>query len=466
MASLVAARAVVPTSMSLASPSSVRSNVALSRPRRLLDSRAFAVGFPCQLRKSVKKCMPAQCAVLGKDLSGVTFDVDAARLWLSEEIDRVSSVDKKLGDGLILTRGTWDWQVASDTHHHFSGRMVYHNMTKGNELFVPELKAKVTILSEGNLDGITSTVKIIPRHVHSYKPRTDGYWPAFILQGRETTEMELLVDIKASHGANLRGLKAAWVRVVYWVYGPHGRTKWSQDVVLPLKYDPPLTQAAADAKWIKVTDSIQTLAIPTHLLCHQDDPLRVMKQYVMHLAQPGDVLAIGETPLAIMQGRNRHPSTVKPTPLARFACLFFKPVSSLATACGMQTVIDLVGQLRVFIALVGGIIAKVLGVPGMFYVLAGKQAKLIDDVTGTLPPYDQFITLGPMRDQETVDNLRAKTGIDVAVVDVNDLKKVDILAASAGVRPKDLVTALRGNPAGNSDEQTPLVLIRGAASPA
>lgn len=84
----------------------------------------------------------------------------------------------------------------------------------------------------------------------------------------------------------------------------------------------------------------------------------------------------------------------------------------------------------------------------MFYRLAGAQAKLIDDVTGTLPPYDQFITLGPYRPDLIVEAIRQKTGISTAVVDVNDLKRVTILAASRGVDRELLTQALTPNPAG------------------
>lgn len=44
--------------------------------------------------------------------------------------------------------------------------------------------------------------------------------------------------------------------------------------------------------------------------------------------------------------------------------------------------------------------------------------------------------------------------------DVNDLKAVKILAASAGLPTAVLESALRDNPAGNADEQTPIVLVR------
>lgn len=100
----------------------------------------------------------------------------------------------------------------------------------------------------------------------------------------------------------------------------------------------------------------------------------------------------------------------------------------------------------------------------MFYQFAGDQARLIDDVTGTLPPYDQFIVLGPANPEEVVEQIRQATGLEAAIVDVNDLKAVKILAATPQVDAQLLIQALRDNPAGNADEQTPLVLVRPATS--
>jgi hypothetical protein len=138
----------------------------------------------------------------------------------------------------------------------------------------------------------------------------------------------------------------------------------------------------------------------------------------------------------------------------------FYTTSSLATACGLQSLIDLVGAPRVFLAFLGGMVTKPLGIKGMFYRLAGPQARLIDDVTGTIPPYDKFIVLGPDNPQSVCDQIRDETGLEVAVVDVNDLQRVKILAATNGVSYRFLEQALISNPAGNANEQTPLVLIR------
>ena len=198
----------------------------------------------------------------------------------------------------------------------------------------------------------------------------------------------------------------------------------------------------------------------THLLTHLDDPVEIVKRYIFPHSQKGDVVTIGETPIAIMQGRWHHPTDIKPGFVAKRLCYFFMPTSSLATACGMQTLVNIVGPARVVFAFVVGAIAKVFGKPGVFYQLAGEQARLIDDVTGTLPPYDQFIVLGPENPQKVVDRIKQETGLSAAIVDVNDLKAVKILAATPDLSAALLEQALRTNPAGNADEQTPLVLIR------
>ncbi len=180
------------------------------------------------------------------------------------------------------------------------------------------------------------------------------------------------------------------------------------------------------------------------------------------MLQSGDVLTIGETPLAVMQGRYHHPETVRPSALARLLCRVFHPTSSLATACGMQTLIDLVGPARVLCAWLAGTALKLVGSKGWFYRLAGEQARLIDDVTGTTPPYDQTIVLGPDHPDAFCEQMARALGVGVAVVDVNDLGRVKVLAASRGCDEELLQRALRPNPAGNANERTPLVLVRPA----
>jgi hypothetical protein len=77
-----------------------------------------------------------------------------------------------------------------------------------------------------------------------------------------------------------------------------------------------------------------------------------------------------------------------------------------------------------------------------------------------LPPFDQFIVLGPENPQQVVEEIQRETGLAAAIVDANDLKAVKILAATSDLSVTFLEQALRSNPAGNADERTPVVLIR------
>lgn len=358
---------------------------------------------------------------------------------------------QRQGNDLAFGAGEWNLEVYEPQHYRIVGEPELINRTAASEVMVPELTVSSTLLSGGSLEGITTKAVVVPRHPDA-EARPDGYWFAYIVKLRKTTRLEIRIDIE---GEDLRQLKALWVRVDYLTYGPGGRVAKVGHVVVPLKFPNPDTPVT----W-RPTPVAQVLPVPTHLLTHLDDPVSVVKRYVAPHAQPGDIVTLGETPVAIMQGRWRHPQAVRPGWVAKRLCYYFLPTSSLATACGMQTLVDIVGPTRVLLAFIGGAIAKLLGKPGMFYQLAGEQARLIDDVTGTLPPYDQFIVLGPAQPEAVVQKIREATGLEAAIVDVNDLKAVKILAATAKVNSQLLIQALRDNPAGNADEQTPLVLVR------
>ena len=66
----------------------------------------------------------------------------------------------------------------------------------------------------------------------------------------------------------------------------------------------------------------------------------------------------------------------------------------------------------------------------MFYQLGGEQARLIDDITGTMPPYDKHIVLGPKNPVRVSESIKEGLGcFGAAVADVNDLKRSCCLAA-------------------------------------
>lgn len=355
------------------------------------------------------------------------------------------------GNRLALESGKWTITTREPQHYVIEGEPSLVNLTRTLEIMVPEISVETQLLSGASLEGITVKTELVSDHEDA-PARPDNYWFAYIVKTGKSTGLKIKVDIQ---GPDLAKLKAVWVKVHYLTYGPEGRIPKIGNVVVPLKYPDP----NAPQNW-RSTPRAEVLPIPTHLLGPLDSPIDTVKRYVQAYAQPGDIVTIGETPVAIMQGRWRHPSDIKPGWVAQRICYFFMPTSSLATACGMQTLVDLVGPVRVVYAFVVGAIAKkFFGRAGMFYELAGDQARLIDDVTGTLPPYDQFIVLGPEDPDKVVKDIYKATGLKAAIVDVNDLKAVKILAVTPDTDVDLITSALLDNPAGNADEQTPVVLI-------
>lgn len=176
--------------------------------------------------------------------------------------------------------------------------------------------------------------------------------------------------------------------------------------------------------------------------------------------EPTDVLVICESPLAITQGRIIDISDVHPTVVARVLCRLFDFDSSLCNPYAFQVAIDLAGLPRIVAALVVGLPSRLVGRRGDFYRIAGRQVAWIDDIPGNLPPYTQDIVLGPDDPGEVARRMSAALGCGAAVVDANDLGRVEICGASAFIDHDALIEAMRPNPQGNADEQTPLVLVR------
>ena len=128
-----------------------------------------------------------------------------------------------------------------------------------------------------------------------------------------------------------------------------------------------------------------------------------------------------------------------------------------------QLLINNIGITRITLSLIVGFLFKCIGVKGIFYRLTGFESSLIDDISGTVVPYDKSIVMGPINTKLFCDKLSKQLDLDVAVVDVNDLGGVKILASSNNSVNNILKEILKVNPAGNSDEKTPIVLIRSNA---
>ncbi len=323
------------------------------------------------------------------------------------------------------------------------------NIHNKMEVMIPSFKVNPNLIGISKDDLISIQTKIKPLHPNEEEHKND-YWPAYILKSNKSTFVRIEVTYEIKDTA-IDKIKCLWLDIEWDNYGPFGFFTRFDGFVLPNYSDIP--------KIITNNNNIVD-PIKTHILGVLDDPITILKSYIPKDFLPTDIITIGESPLAIMQGKYIDFRIINVSIVAKFLCKGFHPTSSLATACGMQTLINISGPTRVIMSwLIGGIF-KSFKIKGVFYHLAGEQARLIDDITGTTPPYDKSIVLGPIDTKSFCLKASKELQVNVAVVDVNDLGRVKILSTNNFDNNTIIKRALSSNPAGNANQQTPLVLIR------
>jgi hypothetical protein len=209
----------------------------------------------------------------------------------------------------------------------------------------------------------------------------------------------------------------------------------------------------------------ELVPVRTRILTHRDNIVDAIESYVKDTITDKDVICVAESVVAITQNRMLRPQTLKPGFLARTLCYFIPQKGSLSSCYGMQAAMDMEGEWRFVWAMLIGMVAKLFGKSGVFYTLAGPTAALIDDVTGTMPPYDKYIVLGPSNAEAVAEEIRQRLGCFGAVVaDVNDLKRSLIVGATEKVDKAKVAYMLIHNPFGNASQKTPIVIVKNYAT--
>ena len=287
----------------------------------------------------------------------------------------------------------------------------------------------------------------------SIKKNIHNYWPTTIIKANSELLIQVILKFKNSDLKNK--IKYIWLKIFWENYGHFGITKKQDGLLVNLN-----RHNKKELIEIPLKLGYKAIAVKTDLLGSFDNPIETVMDYCKNVTKEKDILTIGETPLAIMQGRYVAPQNLEYNIFSKILCYFFHPTSSLATACGMQLLIDKIGVTRITFSLILGFLFKCIGIKGVFYRLTGFESSLIDDISGTVVPYDKSIVMGPINTKLFCDKLSKQLEVEVAVVDVNDLGGVKILASSNNSVNNILKEILKVNPAGNSDEKTPIVLIR------
>lgn len=206
---------------------------------------------------------------------------------------------------------------------------------------------------------------------------------------------------------------------------------------------------------------VEIVAVPTRILTDKDDIIDIVEKYTKGKIGENDVISVAESVVAITQGRIVRPEELKISRVAQLCCRFIPDQGSLASPHGMQSLMDVEGKWRVAFALFAGFLGKLVGQNGLFYKWGGEQTALIDDVTGTMPPFDKHIVYGPKDPQDVVKRLKERLGSFGAVIaDVNDLKRSRIVGVTDGVDGDKVAKLLLDNPFGNASQKTPIVIIK------
>lgn len=225
--------------------------------------------------------------------------------------------------------------------------------------------------------------------------------------------------------------------------------------------------------------------IKTKLITPEDKDIAVIiEEYVKKYLQPKDIVFISEKVVAITQGRSYPKKSIKTSLMAKFLSRFVTktPIGiGLGSPETMQLAIEEVGIVRILLASLIGTVGKMFGIRGLFYRVAGYKARSIDGaVSYAIPPYNTHVSKGPLNANEVAKKTRAlilekisarpstknfsalvseKMDIGIVIVDANDFG-VNILGASQGIDRKLVAKIIKDNPLGQSDEQTPIGIIR------
>ena len=215
-----------------------------------------------------------------------------------------------------------------------------------------------------------------------------------------------------------------------------------------------------------IPDGLVAIPVRTRLIRPGDDLAALVGDAVRGIARSGDVVILAETGVAIAQSRFIPAEMIRPSKLALALSRRAGALATVNQPESLQLVIDQAGPRKVMWAALMHVLGRLRGKRGAFYEILGEAIAAIDGYTGTLPPYERAIVLGPSDPDGVSAQLAAALDVHVAIVDANDLRRAKTLGASPQVDRDAVERALLGNPHGNGDEQTPIVVLtwRGAGA--
>ena len=232
-----------------------------------------------------------------------------------------------------------------------------------------------------------------------------------------------------------------------------------------------MTGAANEGKALEVVvdgTSYARIPIRTRVVMPGDDLDAFISEYAPSVVRQGDLLFVTEKIVAITQGRSYTLDEIQVRPLARFLSKYVTR-TPYGIGLGMPETMEMAlrecGTPRILVAAAVSAVTKLFGRRGDFYRVAGDKARAIDGPTsGTIPPYNKAVVLGPTDPKGVAARIKAQLGsiAEVAVVDINDIGGNILGSTLDKAGEQRLVRILRDNPLGQGHESTPLGVIREA----
>jgi len=206
--------------------------------------------------------------------------------------------------------------------------------------------------------------------------------------------------------------------------------------------------------------ALELIPVHTRILTNKDNIVDAILEYAGDQITDRDIVCSAESVVAITQNRYVRPEELKICWQARLMNRFVPGEGSMASIYGMQAAMNEEGKWNMLYSFILGAVSKLFGKPGVFYAHC-RQASLIDDVTGTMPPFDKCLVYGPANTNQVCEEIKKATGAYGAVIaDVNDLKRAAVLGRSKGINPEEIAKILIDNPFGNDNQKTPIVIIK------
>ena len=206
-------------------------------------------------------------------------------------------------------------------------------------------------------------------------------------------------------------------------------------------------------------------AIKTHYVQIGENYIDIIEKYVKPVYQEGDFISISEKIIALCQKRVIYKKDVKLSWLAKFLSKFATKDGGnfgVGSPYKMQVAINMYGRMKVLFASIAAGFGKLFGKKGIFYKIIGREISGLDGFNGRVfPDYGEMGICIPENPGKVCDEIEEKLGFKAMIVDANDIN-VEILGKASDLDYSDetLAKIIKDNPAGQSQQLTPIILIR------